>query len=88
MTKRTKKTMVTLLIAMVSTFAFGCSNETTNDETVATTTKEEVASTTEKETTTEEVTTEETTTEEPTTEYVQKGRKIIVDKKMLKTLRI
>ena len=78
MTKTIKKlTMVTLLIAMFSTVIFGCSDETsTNDETGASTTKKEVESTTEKETTTAESTTKkevesttekETTTSEPTT---------------------
>ena len=88
MTKRFKKlTIVTLLIAMVSAFTYGCNEDKPNDnETTAATTIKEVESTSEKETTTQEPTTvepttQEPTTEEPTTEYVQKGLMITVEKK-------
>ncbi len=76
MTKRRKITTVTLLIAMISSFAVGCGNEPapSNDET----TTPEIITTTEEPTTTQEV-----TTEEPTTEYQLKGWYVTVpiDKK-------
>ncbi len=83
MTKTIKKlTMVTLLITMFSTFAYGCDNDKPgNKETEAPTTTKEVESTTEKEVTTQEPTTVETTTEEKTTVHVQQGVEIGVEKK-------
>lgn len=76
MTKRRKITTVTLLIAMISSFAVGCGNEPapSNNET----TTPEIITTTEEPTTTQEV-----TTEEPTTKYQRKGQVVAVpiDKK-------
>lgn len=86
MTKTIKKlTMVTLLITMFSTFAYGCDNDKPgNKETEAPTTTKVVETTTEKEVTTQEPTTaepttQEPTTEEPSTEYVYKGKKFIIE---------
>ena len=83
MTKTIKKlTMVTLLITMFSTFAYGCDNDKPgNKETEAPTTTKEVESTTEKEVTTQEPTTVETTTEEKTTVHVKQGISVAVEKK-------
>ena len=83
MTKTIKKlTMVTLLITMFSTFAYGCDNDKPgNKETEAPTTTKVVETTTEKEVTTQEPTTVETTTEEPTTVHVQQGLSVGVEKK-------
>lgn len=90
MTKTIKKlTMVTLLITMFSTFAYGCGNEKPGDkETDAPTTTKEVESTTEKEVTTQEPTTVEPTTEEKTTVHTKQGISVAVEKKMLKSLKI
>ena len=83
MTKTIKKlTMVTLLITMFSTFAYGCDNDKpSNKKTEAPTTTKVVETTTEKEVTTQEPTTVETTTEEKTTVHVKQGISVGVEKK-------
>lgn len=69
---RTKKIItVTLLIAMISSFAVGCSNELAPSNNKTTT--PEIITTTEEPTTTQEVTTEETTTS-----YRYKGESFVV----------
>lgn len=78
---------LSILVTMISSFSFGCGNDTPGgDETTAatetpTTTKvEDTTVQTETPTTTPEPpTTEEPTTEEPTTEYVWKGEKFIIN---------
>lgn len=83
MTKTIKKlTMVTLLITMFSTFAYGCDNDKPgNKETEAPTTTKVVETTTEKEVTTQEPTTVEPTTEEKTTVHTKQGLTVAVEKK-------
>ena len=83
MTRKFKKlTMVTLLIAMVSAFVYGCNEDKpNNNETTVATTIKESESTSEKETTTQEPTTVEPTTEEPTDNYVTTGISVAVEKK-------